>query len=148
MLRPKHKSPFGDIGVKSEINVTPLVDVCLVLLIIFMVVTPMLQKGVDVQLPETVSPEKMPENERQLTVSVKQNGQIFLNENWVPEEETLQQQLEELHNQSQDRAIVIKGDRRLKYKDVRRVMQLINEAGFTRVGLVMEREGGANNAIS
>ncbi len=145
MLRPKHKSPFADQGVKSEINVTPLVDVCLVLLIIFMVVTPMLQKGVDVQLPETLSPEKMPENERQLTVSVKQNGNVFLNENWVPEEEALQRQLEELHTQSPDRAIVIKGDRRIKYKDVRRVMQVINEAGFTRVGLVMEREGGANN---
>jgi biopolymer transport protein TolR len=145
MLRPKHKSPFADPVVKSEINVTPLVDVCLVLLIIFMVVTPMLQKGVDVQLPETLSPEKMPENERQLTVSVKQNGNVFLNENWVPEEEALQRQLEELHTQSPDRAVVIKGDRRIKYKEVRRVMQVINEAGFTRVGLVMEREGGANN---
>ena len=145
MLRPKHKSPFADPAVKSEINVTPLVDVCLVLLIIFMVVTPMLQKGVDVQLPETTSPEKMPENERQLTVSVRQNGNVFLNENWMPEEEALQRQLEELHTQSPDRTVVIKGDRRIKYKEVRRVMQIINEAGFTRVGLVMEREGGANN---
>jgi biopolymer transport protein TolR len=145
MLRPKRKSPFADVSVKSEINVTPLVDVCLVLLIIFMVVTPMLQKGVDVQLPETLSPEKMPENERQLTVSIKENGNIFLQENWVPEESALQEQLTQMHEQSPDRAVVIKGDRRLKYKEVRRIMQLINEAGFTRVGLVMEREGGANN---
>jgi len=61
-VMPSVKVPgTGENAVKSDINVTPLVDVCLVLLIIFMVVTPMLQKGVDVALPETARPEKMPE---------------------------------------------------------------------------------------
>ena len=126
--------------VRSDINVTPLVDVCLVLLIIFMVVTPMLQKGVDVALPETADPEKMPDNEKQLEVSVKLDGSVHIGQNWVPEE-GLPAQLEEIHGSNPDRQVVVKADRRLKYKEVRRVMRLLNEAGFTRVGLVTEKEG-------
>jgi biopolymer transport protein TolR len=139
MLPKKKPSPFADAGVKSEINVTPLVDVCLVMLIIFMVVTPMLQKGVDVALPETSTPEKMPENEKQLTVSIKQDGNVFVGQNWIPNE-NLEAQLAEIYNQTPDKQVVVKGDRRLKYKDVRRVMQLLNEAGFSRVGLVTNKE--------
>ena len=126
--------------VRSDINVTPLVDVCLVLLIIFMVVTPMLQKGVDVALPETVDPDKMPDNEKQLEVSVKLDGSVHIGQNWVPEE-SLMTQLEEVHSNNPDRQVVVKADKRLKYKEVRRVMRLLNEAGFTRVGLVTEKEG-------
>ncbi|HWM92880.1 MAG TPA: protein TolR [Thermoanaerobaculia bacterium] len=128
--------------VRSDINVTPLVDVCLVLLIIFMVVTPMLQKGVDVALPETARPEQMPENDKQLEVSVKADGSVFIGQNWVPEN-NLQAMLDEIHGQNPDREVVVKGDKRLKYKEVRRVMRLLNEAGFTRVGLITEREGEA-----
>lgn len=129
-------------AVRSEINVTPLVDVCLVLLIIFMVVTPMLQKGVDVALPETADPEQMPENEKQLEVSVKADGNVFIGQNWIPEE-NLPAMLEEIHSNNPDREVVVKGDKRLKYKEVRRVMRLLNEAGFTRVGLITERQGEA-----
>jgi TolR protein len=141
MLPKKKPSPFADAGVKSEINVTPLVDVCLVMLIIFMVVTPMLQKGVDVALPETSAPEKMPENEKQLTVSIKQDGSVFVGQSWIPNE-NLPAQLAEIYNQNTDREVVVKGDRRLKYKEVRKVMQLLNEAGFSRVGLVTNKEDG------
>ncbi|HEY7213558.1 MAG TPA: biopolymer transporter ExbD, partial [Thermoanaerobaculia bacterium] len=70
-MLPKHNKPEMVAGVKSDINVTPLVDVCLVLLIIFMVVTPMLQSGVDVMKPETKDPTKMPENQKQLAVAIK-----------------------------------------------------------------------------
>jgi biopolymer transport protein TolR len=140
MLRPRAKTDIFKIGMQSDINVTPLVDVCLVLLIIFMVVTPMLQKGVDVALPETVAPEKMPENERQLEISIKADGSVFVNQNWIPDE-TLPDALKEIHSNNPDRDVVVKGDKRLKYKRVRQVMRLINEAGFTRVGLVTEREG-------
>jgi len=130
--------------VRSDINVTPLVDVCLVLLIIFMVVTPLLQKGVNVTLPTTVDPEKMPENEKQLEVSIKSDGNVFIGQNWVTEE-NLPSTLKEVYDTNPERQVVVKGDKSLKYKEVRKVMRLINEAGFTRVGLITEKKetGGA-----
>ncbi len=136
-MLPKHK-PKMVADVKSDINVTPLVDVCLVMLIIFMVVTPMLQKGVDVMLPQTNQPEKMPEGQKQLTISIKQDGQVFVNQNWVPGA-NLEAELAKIHNQTPDKDVVIKGDRRLKYKQVRKLMQQVNEAGFSRVGVVAEK---------
>jgi len=142
-MLPKHNKPTLIRGVRSDINVTPLVDVCLVLLIIFMVVTPMLQKGVDISLPETVNPTKMPENAKQLTMAVKSDGSVFVNQNWVTKE-NLKNTLAEVHTSTPDKDVVIKADRRLKYKDVRGLMQLVNEVGFSRVGLVTEkRKGGA-----
>ena len=140
MLRHRAKPDIFKLGMQSDINVTPLVDVCLVLLIIFMVVTPMLQKGVDVALPETQNPEKMPENERQLVVSVKQDGAVFVGQDWIPDE-NLPARFEEVYGNNPDRDVVVKGDKRVKYKRVRQVMRMINEAGFTRVGLVVERPG-------
>ncbi|MES1243189.1 MAG: protein TolR [Acidobacteriota bacterium] len=130
--------------VRSDINVTPLVDVCLVLLIIFMVVTPLLQKGVNVTLPSTSDPEKMPENEKQLEVSIKADGNVFIGQNWVTED-NLPSTLKEVYETNPERQVVVKGDKALKYKEVRKVMRLINEAGFTRVGLITEKRdtGGA-----
>jgi biopolymer transport protein TolR len=136
--RVKSYRPKAAEEVKGDINVTPLVDVCLVLLIIFMVVTPMLQQGVSVTLPETAKPTKIPENQRQITVSVRSDGTVFIKEKPVPEK-NLQAELAAIHEQSPDREVVLKGDRRLQYKQVRDVMRLINEAGFTRVGLVTEQ---------
>src|SRR5215203_3645152 len=131
-MLPKHNKPNLVKAVRGDINITPLVDVCLVLLIIFMVVTPMLQKGVDVTLPETSKPDKMPENQKQLTVSIKQDGTVFVASNWVTDE-NLKATLEEVHTANPDKEVVIKADRRLKYKKVRSVMQMINESGFSRV---------------
>jgi len=139
MLPKKRRNVIADPEARGDINVTPLVDVCLVLLIIFMVVTPMLQKGVDVALPETVDPGKMPENQKQITISVKSDGTVFVQQNWVTDE-NLPATLKEMHDQNPDKTIVVKGDKRLKYKDVRKVMRIINEAGFTRVGLVIDKK--------
>jgi biopolymer transport protein TolR len=125
--------------VRSEINVTPLVDVCLVLLIIFMVVTPMLQKGVNVALPETGTPEKMPENQKQLAVSIKSDSSVYVNQVYVLDKD-LANKFRQVHDDNPDREVVVKGDKRLAYKDVRRIMKVINEAGFTRVGLVTEKK--------
>ena len=144
-MRPKHSKPSLVKEVKGDINVTPLVDVCLVLLIIFMVVTPMLQNGVDVALPETSNPEKMPEGQKQLDVAIKADGSVFIGQNWVTEER-LKSTLEEVHTSTPDKDVVIKADRRLKYKEVRKMMQLINEAGFSRVGVATEREKTAGGA--
>jgi biopolymer transport protein TolR len=143
-MLPKHNKPNLVKEVRSDINVTPLVDVCLVLLIIFMVVTPMLQQGVDVTLPETVNPTKMPENSKQLTLAIKQDGAVFVSQNWVPKE-NLKATLAEVHTTTPDKEVVIKADRRLKYKDVRALMQLVNEVGFSRVGVITEKKktGGA-----
>ena len=144
-MLPKSKAKSMVADVKSDINVTPLVDVCLVMLIIFMVVTPMLQKGVDVQLPVTNKPEKMPEGQKQLTISIKYDGHVFVEENWVPDE-GLEAKLADIHSQTPDKDVVIKGDKRLKYKQVRKLMQQVNEAGFSRVGVVTEKLQGPGGA--
>jgi len=129
----------GDVPeVKSDINVTPLVDVVLVLLIIFMVVTPMLQKGVNVMLPITKNPDKKPDNENQLIVSVKSDSTIYIDTNWVPKTEFVSQ-MKEMYQRSPGKEIMIKGDGRLRYKDIKKVMDMINEAGYENVGLITER---------
>jgi len=119
---------------QSDINVTPLVDVCLVLLIIFMVVTPMLQSGVDVSLPETPEPAKMPEGGKQLNIAIKSDGSVYVGQQWVPKESLLAA-LRDIYNQTPDKDVVIKADKRLKYKDVREVMQTVNRAGFPGAGI-------------
>jgi len=124
--------------IKSEINVTPLVDVVLVLLIIFMVVTPMLQKGVNVILPLTTNPDKKPDSENQLIVSVKSDSTIYIDTNWVPKTDFVTQ-MKEMYQRSPGKEIMIKGDSRLRYKDIKKVMDMINEAGYENVGLITER---------
>src|SRR6185503_1409900 len=91
----------------SDINVTPLVDVCLVLLIIFMVVTPMLQKGVSVNLPVTADPEKTPDTDKQLQISVKADGTVYVGPNVVRKEQ-VQAALDEIHQRTPDREIAVK----------------------------------------
>jgi len=123
--------------VKSDINVTPLVDVCLVLLIIFMVVTPMLQKGVHITLPPASASEKKPDSPNTLTVSIDQNKRIFIERDQVPKENLLAA-MQEIHERSAEKTIYIKADKLLKYGDVKEVMMICNEAGFDHVGLITE----------
>jgi biopolymer transport protein ExbD len=124
--------------VTSEINVTPLVDVCLVLLIIFMVVTPMLQKGRPVQLPVTENPDKKPDEKEQLLVSVDQFGDLWLAQEQIPKDFFVTKMQEEFERSS-SKNIVIKGDKRLTFGDVKDVMIMINEAGFESVGMITEK---------
>ena len=142
-MKRHYKAPeLKPAAVNSDINVTPLVDdVCLVLLIIFMVITPLLQKGVDVALPSTGIPDKIPETEKQLTVAIKMDGSIFIGPDWIPKNQ-VQTKLKTIKTESPQKEIVVKGDKRLKYKEVRELMRMLNDAGFTNVGLVtMKREG-------
>jgi len=129
----------------SDINVTPLVDVCLVLLIIFMVVTPMLQKGVPVNLPVTNQPEKTPDTEKQLQISVKADGTVYLGPNVVRKDE-VQRSLEQIHEKTPDREIAVKGDRLVKYGDVLDVLKACREVGFNDVGLVTQPKKGSGEA--
>src|SRR2546421_8995730 len=101
---------FTKTGLNSDINVTPLVDVCLVLLIIFMVVTPMLQKGVPINLPMTEEPEKTPDTEKQLQISVKTDGTVYLG-SAVVRQEQVEAELQQNHHRAPEREVAVKGDR-------------------------------------
>ena len=138
-------SPESSRGaIRSEINVTPLVDVCLVLLIIFMVVMPVLQAGVKVDLPKTGKPSPMPGQTDQLSVSVKADGSVYVRDSRVADAE-LPVLLVQIHTAEPDRAVIVRGDRRLQYERMCGVLAAVSRAGFTHVGLVTETEknGGA-----
>ncbi|HYN43916.1 MAG TPA: ExbD/TolR family protein [Thermoanaerobaculia bacterium] len=124
---------------KSEINVTPLVDVMLVLLIIFMVITPMLQKGKAVQLPQTERPDKKPETDKELLISVQSDKMIFIESKWYPEPE-FAAKMKELGERAASKDILIKADKELTYGEVRKVMRMIKEGGFEKIGLITERK--------
>jgi biopolymer transport protein ExbD len=132
----------------SDINVTPLVDVCLVLLIIFMVVTPMLQKGVPVNLPVTENPEKTPDTEKQLQISVKSDGSVYLG-SMVVIPQQVETELQKIHDRTPDREIAVKGDRLVKYGKVLDVLKACREVGFNNVGLISQpkRSPGQGGAV-
>jgi len=125
--------------VKGDINVTPLVDVCLVLLIIFMVVTPMLQQGVDVLLPTGAHSEKKPGEQSDLTISIKQDGSVFVGDKWIPDK-NLVTYLQAEHQSDPNRAVMLKADKRINFGKVRLVMRAANEAEFTRVAVLTENK--------
>jgi biopolymer transport protein TolR len=137
------KLPASSLGklshaaLNADINVTPLVDVCLVLLIIFMVVTPLLQKGVPVNLPVTEDPEKTPDTEKQLQISVKSDGSVYVGSNVVRKEQ-VESALKEIQERTPDREVAVKGDRQVKYGDVLDVLKACREVGFNDVGLIAQ----------
>lgn len=122
----------------AEINVTPFVDVMLVLLIVFMVAAPLLAVGVAVDLPETAA-LPIPEQGEPLTVTVGADGVIYLQESPV-ELENLVPRLEALATAGYDQRIYIRGDQTRSYGEVVRVMGRINAAGFRQIGLVTDPE--------
>ncbi|HUF18325.1 MAG TPA: biopolymer transporter ExbD [Thermoanaerobaculia bacterium] len=124
-------------GLHAEINVTPLVDVCLVLLIIFMVVTPMIQKGVAVNLPVTSQPEKTPDTEKQLQISVRDDGSVYLGP-LVVRQDQVESELKAIYEKTPDREIAVKGDRAVKYGRVVEVLKACRDAGFQNVGLIAQ----------
>src|SRR5215212_5712857 len=121
--------------VKGDINVTPLVDVCLVLLIIFMVVTPMLQQGVDVLLPNGTHSEKKPGEQGDLIISLKADGTVFVGQNWIPDK-NLATYLRAEHQKDPARTVMLKADKRIAFGRVRDVMRAANEAEFTTVAIM------------
>jgi len=123
----------------SEINVTPLVDVMLVLLIVFMVTAPLLTAGVPVDLPKADS-QALPEDDKPLTISLDQNGAIFIEDTEISEAE-LVDRLAAIAVERRDARIYVRGDRNLAYGDIMAVVAKVNSAGFSKVALVTEKEG-------
>lgn len=124
-------------ALNADINVTPLVDVCLVLLIVFMVVTPMLQKGVPINLPITEEPERTPDTEKQLQISVKSDGSVYLGSTVVRKEQ-VESELQEIFKRTPDREIAVKGDRAVKYGAVLDVLKACRNVGFNNLGLISQ----------
>jgi biopolymer transport protein ExbD len=121
-------------GVKNEINVTPLVDVVLVLLIIFMVVTPMLQRGKDVRLPQVSKPDEEKKDSDPIIMSVTIDKKIWIESNAFPEDKVEAELAAQLKAQP-GRPILLKGDETLTFGDVRKVMDIARKAGAKGVGL-------------
>ncbi len=126
-------------GVNSDINVTPMVDVMLVLLIIFMVITPMLQKGVSVNLAKTDNPIQMPEADKEdsLIVAVMRDGQVYLNSDKVTPE-ALTDKVKDALAQRADKRIFVKADAGARYGDVVNVVDDVRSAGVDQLGLLTE----------
>ena len=128
-------------GLNSNINVTPLADVMLVLLIIFMVITPLLQKGVDVKLPEAEFSADKPDSEDVVNVAVRLDNAIYLNLVPVAESE-LVSKLADAFEGKAEKILFLKADEGLEYRDVVRVMQLCRDGGADEIGLITEKKTG------
>jgi biopolymer transport protein TolR len=134
-----HKKREGSIrpgSTKNEINVTPLVDVVLVLLIIFMVVTPMLHRGVHIELPITQHHEKKQDTGEQLVVSIRADG-TWIETDKIPDEGLVERVKKEL---KVSRPVHVRADKSLHYGDVRKVLEKIHDAGAQNVAMGTEEQ--------
>jgi len=133
--------PFNELPkMQSAINITPLVDVVLVLLIIFMVVAPMMRQGPGpkIELPETSKPLDQADERARITVTIDDHGSLWIEDQPVAPER-FREDLLAAAASNLDTKIVIQGDARLRFGDVRQTMVAVEEAGFQGVGLIAER---------
>jgi biopolymer transport protein TolR len=121
----------------AEINVTPLVDVMLVLLIVFMVTAPMLTSGVNVDLPKTDA-KPLNADSTPLTVSLKADGNVYLQEEQIALPD-LVAKLNAISNGDRDRRIFVRGDKSIAYGEVMQLMATISQGGFTKVALLAQQ---------
>jgi biopolymer transport protein TolR len=130
-------------SVMAEINVTPMVDVMLVLLIIFMVSAPLLTVGVPIDLPQTQA-KSLDQDREPLTISVNNDGKVFLQNSEIPLEELIAKLKAVTDARGGfDERVYVRGDRKVNYGTVMRVMGRLSQAGFRRVALVTEVEQGS-----
>src|SRR6516162_8132605 len=120
---------------QAAINITPLVDVVLVLLIIFMVMAPQMRKGPDVNLPNTTKPNSQGDERGRILVSVDEAGGLWINDRPVAAEH-FDEALQAAVAAEQDPRVVIRGDAKLNFLQVRQAMEAIDHAGFRGVGLI------------
>jgi biopolymer transport protein TolR len=132
-------------GVKSDINVTPLVDVMLVLLIIMMLVAPMLQQGVAVKLPSANNTVDKPEVQGQTVIAIAKDKSIYLNAHQIRDGE-LATKVTELLENAKDKIVLIKADEEVEYGAVMAAMDQLRQAGIEDIGLITERKKGAEGA--
>jgi biopolymer transport protein ExbD len=128
-------------GLKADINVTPLVDVMLVLLIIMMLIAPMLQQGVSVKLPQASNTADKPETQDQTVVAVTSDKRLYLN--GVPiQEGELQSKIQTLMETKKEKIVLIKGDEEAPFSAIMNTMDRLREANIENVGLITERKIG------
>ena len=125
---------------QAAINITPLVDVVLVLLIIFMVMAPQMRKGPDVNLPNTAKPGDQGDERGRILVSIDDSGRLWINDKQV-EADQFGDALRAAVGTEAEPKVVIRGDARLNFRQVRDAMIAIENAGFRGVGLVAKRSG-------
>jgi len=131
----------------SEINVTPFVDVMLVLLIIFMVAAPMLTVGVDVELPKSAANALETENEEPLTITITKEGEIVLQTSTIPREQLITR-LQGVAAERASNRIFLRADGAVQYEFVMQIMGALNAGGFQDIGLVTDIGGPALNDVS
>jgi biopolymer transport protein TolR len=132
-------------GVKADINVTPLVDVMLVLLIIMMLVAPMLQQGVSVKLPTATNTVDKPEVQGQTVVAIGRDKSMYLNAKPVQESE-MATKVNELLENAKEKIVLIKADEEVEYGAVMAAMDQLRQAGIEDIGLITERKKGSEGA--
>jgi biopolymer transport protein TolR len=125
---------------QAAINITPLVDVVLVLLIIFMVMAPQMRKGPDVNLPNTAKPSDQGDERGRILVSIDDAGKLWINDQQIAPEQ-FGEALRAAVGTEPDPRVVIRGDARLNFRQVREAMIAVKEAGFGGVGLIAKRAG-------
>ena len=132
-------------GVKSDINVTPLVDVMLVLLIIMMLVAPMLQKGVDVRLPSAANTTDKPETSDQTVIAIGADKRVYVNSVQIRPAE-LTAKVTDMFEEKKSKIIIIKADEDVDYGTVMDTMDLLSKAGAEDMGLIVEKRARPGQA--
>jgi biopolymer transport protein TolR len=127
--------------VNSDINVTPMVDVMLVLLIIFMVVTPMLQKGISVDMAKVNNPEQMPDADKEdaLLVSITRDGKVYFGSEQVQDVDGLTQKVKDRLMNKADKRVYVKADMRTRFGGVVKVVDSVRAAGVDDLGLLTDQ---------
>ena len=137
----RNQDSGSDVSPMAEINVTPLVDVMLVLLIVFMVAAPLMAVGVPVDLPK-LQAKQLNDQKPPIVVSIDQTGAFFIDQTAIDSDQLLPTLSSNSEN-DKERRIHVRGDRTIAYGKVMEVMGLINGAGFTKVALVAEAPGSS-----